>query len=102
LNWGTDLVNFFPPYDIIIASDVIYEDNCIEVLIQTISDLSDSDSTIIIAHERRGMAAEAKFYALVSEDFDVHEEDGSQLDPSFHATQINLCFLRKKKKDVVS
>lgn len=63
------------------------------------------------------MSAEEKFYTTVNENFDVHKvcphqvqpfltplkEDGSLLDPVFNATQITLCFLRKKiKEDAVS
>jgi len=97
LCWGADVRKFLPPYDMIIASDVIYEEHCIESLVKTISALSDANSTIIIGHERRGMAAEEQFYDLVSKEFDIYKEDGSRLHPTFYSSQITLCFLKKRE-----
>ena len=53
LVWGEDVSSFQPPYDIILAADVIYIEDVFTDLIKTLTDLSDSNSVILLACKRR-------------------------------------------------
>ncbi|KYQ92088.1 hypothetical protein DLAC_06925 [Tieghemostelium lacteum] len=38
--WGSNVEAFNPPFDMIVGSDLIYEDHCIDILLQCLLDLS--------------------------------------------------------------
>lgn len=53
LTWGEDVSNFQPPFDLILAADVIYVEEVFADLIKTLIDLSDRKSVIFLACKRR-------------------------------------------------
>ncbi|EFA79863.1 hypothetical protein PPL_06683 [Heterostelium album PN500] len=38
--WGDDVSKFHPPYDMIVGSDLMYEDDCVDLLLASLLDLS--------------------------------------------------------------
>ncbi|EGC32664.1 hypothetical protein DICPUDRAFT_155371 [Dictyostelium purpureum] len=38
--WGDNILDFKPPFDMIVGSDLIYEDHCIDLLLKSLMDLS--------------------------------------------------------------
>lgn len=53
LEWGSSVLTFDPPYDIILAADVVYIEEAYSALAQTLEDLSDLDSVILLCCKRR-------------------------------------------------
>ena len=65
LEWGiTDLTHFEPPYDIVLAADVIYREDAFLPLIQTLRDLS-SDGTMILLSCKRRYVRDDNFFELL-------------------------------------
>lgn len=65
LDWGvSDLTQFGPPYDIILAADVVYIEDLFLPLIQTLRDLS-SDGTMILLSCKRRYVRDDKFFELL-------------------------------------
>lgn len=51
--WGEDCGALKPPYEILLASDVLYHEDSHGPLLATLRDLSDTNTRIIFAYERR-------------------------------------------------
>jgi len=75
LDWGKSLPSSFqPPYDIVIASDCIYNTFYHLPLCETIYKLTDESSRVIIAYGHRGLHQENFFSAMISKGFAVMEK----------------------------
>ena len=64
LKWGTDTDSFNPPYDIIIASDLLYDAKAIPDLMLTIVSLSSSNTITYLAFELRPNVIRVAFQAM--------------------------------------
>ena len=65
LEWGKNVSGFSPPYDVILAADVIYAEESFASLLNTLGKLSDVNSTILISCMHRYDRVE-KFLAQVA------------------------------------
>ena len=64
LQWGADTDSFGPPFDVIIASDLLYDMRSIPKLMLTIVSLSSSDTVTYLAFEVRPNVIRAAFQAM--------------------------------------
>ena len=64
LRWGTDTDSFGLPFDVIIASDLLYDMKSIPELMLTIVSLSSSDTVTYLAFEVRPNVIRAAFQAM--------------------------------------
>ena len=64
LKWGSDVEGFNPPFDVIIASDLLYDIKSIPELVLTIVSLSSSDTVTYLAFELRPNVIRAAFQAI--------------------------------------
>lgn len=64
LQWGEDSEELKPPFDVIVASDLIYEIEQIPKLVLSIVSLSDSDTITYLAFELRPNVIRAAFQAI--------------------------------------
>ena len=64
LRWGTDTDSFGSPFDVIIASDLLYDMKSIPELMLTIVSLSSSDTVTYLAFEVRPNVIRAAFQAM--------------------------------------
>jgi predicted nicotinamide N-methyase len=53
LEWGSSVLTFEPPFDVILAADVVYIEEAFAELAQTLDDLSDPNSVIILCCKHR-------------------------------------------------
>ena len=53
LEWGESVLTFDPPFDVILAADVVYIEGVFSALIQTLADLSSPDSVVLLCCKRR-------------------------------------------------
>lgn len=51
--WGKDPSHLKPPFDIVLAADVIYIEDTFPFLLQSLVDLSDRETVILISCKRR-------------------------------------------------
>ena len=73
LTWGKDASNFQPPFDLILAADVIYIEEVFADLIKTLIDLSDFNSVIFLACKRRYERHDRFFQQLLESEMFVDE-----------------------------
>jgi predicted nicotinamide N-methyase len=72
-NWGSDVSPFNPPLDFLIVSECIYNLRYGDELLASMRALSDSKTIILFAYAQRQPEEEAKFFAKVSQHFDIVE-----------------------------
>lgn len=65
LEWGTNFTNFDPPYDVVLAADVIYIEETFLDLIQTLVDLTDARSVVLLACKYR-YERDNRFFELLA------------------------------------
>ena len=53
LEWGSSVLTFDPPFDVILAADVVYIEEAFAELAQTLDDLSDPNTVIILCCKHR-------------------------------------------------
>ncbi|XP_078669047.1 protein N-lysine methyltransferase METTL21A-like [Branchiostoma floridae x Branchiostoma belcheri] len=76
LAWGVDLHSFpkAAHYDYVIGSDLVYDADVFEGLIQTIKYLSDGDTTILLGFHLRVPDRDLKFLNMFTNEFKVVKE----------------------------
>ena len=72
LEWGQDVSNFNPPFDYILGADVIYIEETFSHLLQTITELSD-DKTVVLLSCKIRYKRDNNFLGLLNETFEVTE-----------------------------
>lgn len=66
LEWGQSVLTFDPPFDVILAADVVYIEGVFSALIQTLTDLSNLDSVVLLCCKRRYERYD-RFFQLLSD-----------------------------------
>lgn len=66
LEWGRDVASFHPPFDVVLAADVVYSEETFPLLIKSLSDLSSTETTLLLACKQRHGDREATFFRLLS------------------------------------
>lgn len=68
LTWGQDVTDFHPPYDVILAADVVYIEKSFLALIQSLEQLSSLDTIILLSWKYR-YERDVRFLQMLSERF---------------------------------
>ncbi|KIM45901.1 hypothetical protein M413DRAFT_64281 [Hebeloma cylindrosporum] len=72
LNWGSPIPANIPRPDIILAADCVYFEPAFPLLVQTLSDLSDSTTDILFCYKKR-RKADKRFFAILKKKFEWKE-----------------------------
>jgi hypothetical protein len=92
LCWGQPISSQFPtpPFDTILASDVIYEQECIDPLISTLRALSGPCTLIFLSYEHRPKLPfpEDRFVAA---GFQIQQIPYHKLHPEWRSPDIHIC-----------
>lgn len=83
LTWGQDVTDFHPPYDVILAADVVYIEKTFLTLIQCLEQLSSLDTVILLSCKYR-YERDVRFLQMLSERF-VSKVAWSSGDLSIHS-----------------
>ena len=65
-DWGTDPSSLEPPFDVVLAADVIYIEETYPLLLKSLVELSDRDTVILISCKRR-YERDDRFFDLLRE-----------------------------------
>jgi protein N-lysine methyltransferase METTL21D len=92
--WGITKLN--EDYDIIIASDCIYDKESMwKEFAQALIDLSTKDTLIILSYENRSEVDAAFFPFIETQHFSVKKIDSEELDPFWKCEDIGIYHLNK-------
>ena len=86
LTWASDVEEFDPPFDVIIASDLLYDMKAIPELMLTIVSLSSSDTITYLAFELRPNVIRAAFQAM-----EANGLKPEQVKPVLASCRATLC-----------
>ena len=82
LEWGASVLSFQPPYDLVLAADVIYVEESYPALIQTLLDLTGPRSLVLLSSKHRYQRDDRFFQRLARcgkfEDRVVHTWPGRE------------------------
>jgi len=95
LKWGEDVSSFHPPFDVIIAADVIYQHMEVDCLIKTLDDLSNHKTLILIAYESHDAKTPELFEQRIRKKFSVENIPVSEHDDVYNKKTISLIQLKK-------
>lgn len=97
--WGSDVKAFTdpvsPPFDWIIACDCIAPIFPLHLLLQSLIELSNENTTILIGSEQRQFTD--KFWEGARQAFDIRQVPEEEMDPKFCDDDIQIFFFKKKK-----
>ncbi|XP_071730867.1 uncharacterized protein [Rutidosis leptorrhynchoides] len=98
LTWGdrSDPQLFQPLPDLVIGSDVIYSEEAVTDLINTLVELSGTETTIILAGELRNDAVLEYFMEAAMEYFIIGRVDQSGWHPDYRSPRVAMYVLVKK------
>jgi predicted nicotinamide N-methyase len=98
--WGSDVKSFVdpvsPPFDWIVACDCIAPIFPLHLLLQSLIELSDENTTILIGSEQRQFTQ--SFWDGAHLAFDIKQIPEGEMDPKYCAEDIQIFFFTKKKK----
>jgi len=95
LHWGEDVSEFSPPFDVILAADVVYQCMNVDSLVKALCDLSGPNTLILIAYESHEDVTPALFQEQVEKKFLIHEVPKQEMDPVYNKSSIRLIRLTK-------
>jgi len=96
LFWGSDVSEFMGPFDMILAADVIYQHVNITSLLNTILELSDQNTLILIAYETWDQQTPKLFRETAAKYFEIIPIPEGDKDPLYQKDTIYLEQLKKK------
>eukprot|EP00882_Tetradesmus_deserticola_P029667 GHRQ01033253.1.p1 GENE.GHRQ01033253.1~~GHRQ01033253.1.p1 ORF type:complete len:160 (+),score=50.83 GHRQ01033253.1:167-646(+) len=93
--WGCELHEVLAePFDVIVACDVMYIDELVPDLVQSLLLLSHQGSIILIAHGRN-RPAEPAFKLAAAQHFEVGLVPGDELDEVYQCSDVDVLRLRR-------
>lgn len=98
LYWGNDkqIEALKPPFDYVIAADVVYLENIVQPLLETMSALAGPKTIILLGYQIRQAEAHELFWRLCPEYFVVQQVPREELHPEY-CWQENEVYVLKKK-----
>ncbi|XP_015874557.2 uncharacterized protein LOC107411479 [Ziziphus jujuba] len=98
LNWGNEdhIRAVGPPFDYIIGTDVVYAENLLEPLLQTIFALSGPKTTIVLGYEIRSTSVHEQMLNMWKKNFDLKTIPSSKMDETYQHPSIQLYIMGLK------
>lgn len=98
LNWGNEdhIRAVDPPFDYIIGTDVVYKEDLLEPLLQTIFALSGPKTAILLGYEIRSTSVHEQMLEMWKRNFEVKLVPNSKMDSTYQHPSIQLFIMRLK------
>ncbi|KAF3454925.1 hypothetical protein FNV43_RR05373 [Rhamnella rubrinervis] len=98
LSWGNEdhIRAVGPPFDYIIGTDVVYAENLLEPLLQTIFALSGPKTTVVMGYEIRSTSVHEQMLNMWKRHFEVKTVPNSKMDETYQHPSIQLYIMGLK------
>lgn len=93
LAWGTCAAHLQPPFDVVLASDVLYLAESLPLFVQTLRQLCSADSRVLLCNEHRP-ALPFPWALFRGAGFDVRQVPLSEQHPEWRSEDIHLFDIR--------
>uniref|UniRef100_A0A2P2M066 Uncharacterized protein MANES_12G086100 n=1 Tax=Rhizophora mucronata TaxID=61149 RepID=A0A2P2M066_RHIMU len=91
-----------PPFDIVIAADVVYIEDSARQLVGAMEALVADDGVVLLGYQLRSPEAHKLFWEMVGEAFEVEKVPHEHLHPDYAYEETDVYIFRKKKKNLNS
>lgn len=102
LYWGNDeqLNSLKPPFDFVIATDVVYLEETVAPLIKAMERLVADDGVVLLGYQLRSPEAHKLFWEICGDVFEVEKIPHEHLHPEYAYEETDIYVFRKKKKEL--
>ena len=91
LCWGeTPLEQFEPPFDLVLACEVIYEPELVPPLLATLRTLAGPEGSVLLAYDCRGRAGVRQFLESAREVFEIKDVEQQDLHPDYIFNKVKI------------
>ncbi|XP_073128015.1 uncharacterized protein [Henckelia pumila] len=87
-----------PPFDFVIATDVVYIEKTVGPLIQAMEGLLSENGVVLLGYQLRSPEAHKLFWEMCAEVFEVEKIPHEHLHPEYAYEETDVYVFRKKKK----
>ncbi|XP_027342095.1 protein-lysine methyltransferase METTL21D [Abrus precatorius] len=87
-----------PPFDFVIATDVVYIEESVPSLVSAMETLVSDDGVVLLGYQLRSPEAHKLFWELCDEVFDIEKVPHEHLHLDYAYEETDVFLLRKKKK----
>ena len=91
-----------PPFDFVIATDVVYIEETVGPLISTMEALIGNDGVVLLGYQLRSPEADKLFWEMCDKAFQIEKIPHEDLHPEFAYEEADVYVLRKKKEETAS
>eukprot|EP00698_Gefionella_okellyi_P025268 TRINITY_DN919_c0_g1_i2.p1 TRINITY_DN919_c0_g1~~TRINITY_DN919_c0_g1_i2.p1 ORF type:complete len:724 (-),score=160.69 TRINITY_DN919_c0_g1_i2:29-2200(-) len=92
-SWGSSVADLDPPYDVILCSDVIYNEKVIPQLVASITALSNESTDVFLAYRQRYGVVEHEFFERMDVEFTTQQ---LPLPSKWDTKEVQLYRFRKR------
>lgn len=85
-----------PPFDIVIATDVVYIEETVGPLVSAMKSLVKDDGVVLLGYQVRSPEADVLFWQMVEEGFTIEKVPHKDLHPEYAYEEADVYILRKK------
>ncbi|KAJ7948371.1 Lysine methyltransferase [Quillaja saponaria] len=87
-----------PPFDFVIATDVVYIEETVGPLVSAMEALLSDNGVVLLGYQLRSPEADKLFWELCVKVFDIEKVPHEDLHPDYAYEETNIYLLRRKKK----
>jgi len=103
LDWGvTATTNFLPPFDFVVGSDVLYQMESVNPLIEVLDQLADTKTVCLLSLEVRDEFVHKAFFERVEKFFTVSKVSKTKQHPEYVSPYCTIFQLRKHIPEMIT
>lgn len=88
-----------PPYDVVVATDVVYIEESVGPLISAMEALVADDGVVLLGYQVRSPEAHKLFWEMSESVFEIHKVPHEHLHPEYAYEEADVYVLKKKKTE---
>lgn len=97
-DWGTPVAApLSPPYDYVLAADVIFKEELVPLLVKSMEALAGPQSLVFMCAENHSQKALDLFFVLAADKFDVQRVPLTDMDDTFQDDRIVIAKMQLKQ-----
>ncbi|KAL0793514.1 hypothetical protein Bca101_064891 [Brassica carinata] len=91
-----------PPFDLVIAADVVYIEESVGQLVAAMESLMKEDGAVLLGYQVRSPEADKLFWELCDAVFEIEKVPHEHLHPEYAYEEADVYIFRKKAKKIVN
>uniref|UniRef100_A0A803MVY4 Uncharacterized protein n=2 Tax=Chenopodium quinoa TaxID=63459 RepID=A0A803MVY4_CHEQI len=102
LYWGNSaqITALSPPFDVVIAADVVYLENTVRPLVETMVEMVSENGVVLLGYQLRSPEADKLFWEVSAEVFEIEKVPHEDLHPEYNYEETDVYIFRKKKNNI--